>query len=177
MCVVCYACRSRLLHKQHALSSFKSIRCFREKRTTQNGGLFNQFLTCGLSAHHMNTIHDSKSLHMHCAFTFLTITLARPRLLDKQSLQKSVFDAVKQLINPSVVASICTADGTVKQLPDRTPRTARRARDRAVCHLASPETRHLIHRQPEETPVAKLNMPRQSREHTVSFTTHTSSSS
>ena len=71
-----------------------------EKRTTQNGGLFNQFLTCGLSAHHMNTIHDSKSLHVHCAFTFLTITLARPRLLDKQSLQKSVFDTVKNSQTP-----------------------------------------------------------------------------
>ena len=90
MCVVLVSCTNNTpcrLSKVFGVSG--------EKRTTQNGGLFNQFLTCGLSAHHMNTIHDSKSLHVHCAFTFLTITLARPRLLDKQSLQKSVFDAVK----------------------------------------------------------------------------------
>ena len=44
----------------------------------------------------MPTVYDSKSLHAHCTFTFLTVTLTYPRLLYKQSLQ-SVFGTVKRL--------------------------------------------------------------------------------
>ena len=51
------------------LSSFKGIQCFQAKHTTQNGGLFNQFLTWCISAHRMHTKHDWKILHVHWAFS------------------------------------------------------------------------------------------------------------
>ena len=89
--------RSCLLHKQHALSSFKGISAFPGKHTEQNGGLVPPVSQCRLSVHHMHAMHFLKSPNMHYSFAFLSITLACPRLFDKQALQQSVFDHVNEL--------------------------------------------------------------------------------
>ena len=81
--------RSCLLHKQHSLSYFKGISAFPGKHAEQNGGLVPPVSQCWLSVHHMHAMHFLKSPNMHCTFAFLSITLACPRLFDKQALQQS----------------------------------------------------------------------------------------
>ena len=110
LCIVLHSC---LLHKQHALSFSKVFGVSRQNAQHKTDELFHRFLTCGLSEHHMHAIRDSKSIHVPYAFPFSIVTLARPRLLVKQSLQLTVFDTVKQL-NPSVVVSVCTAEPSSK---------------------------------------------------------------